>query len=178
MAQSYDSISLNIQSITDLNDGRDLQELLQQKSALERHLNRLQELIASLTEMSVAFTAERDKLSRDVQTVANSVSKSLEDANALNNVFGEDGDISTRLDAAQVSSYLIKTHSMYKSVEISIKSLYISLKFGINFGENTRKLCQGPRIYKSNANNSVRSPGSPFYDVKYLTRVSVAPSIE
>jgi chromosome segregation ATPase len=101
--QTFGDILRNIQLLADLNGGRTLPGLQLQQSNLEQRLGQLQELVTSLARKSLEFATERDQLDSSIQTVVHSVSDCLEKARELNNVLGEDNDISARLVAAQVS---------------------------------------------------------------------------
>lgn len=100
--QAFDDILRNIQLLADLNGGRVLQGLQLQKSDLEQRLSQLQELITLHAKKSMEFASERDVLDSEIQEVVHSVSDCLEKVRALNNVLGEDNDISKRLTAAKV----------------------------------------------------------------------------
>jgi hypothetical protein len=100
--RTFGDILRNIQLLADLNGGRVFQGLQLQESDLEQRLSQLQELITSLAKKSVEFSTEREILDGEIQKAAHSISDCLEKARALNNVLGEDNDISKRLSAAQV----------------------------------------------------------------------------
>jgi predicted nucleic acid-binding Zn-ribbon protein len=100
---TYDGISRNIQLTSDLNDGHAIQELQQQKASVEQRLNQLQEMATSLAKISLEFAEQLENIRSKIQTVVSSVSASLEAAHTMNNVLGEDDDISERLDATQVT---------------------------------------------------------------------------
>jgi hypothetical protein len=100
--QAFGGILRDIQLLADLNGGRVFQGLQLQESDLEQRLNQLQELITSHARKSMEFSTEREVIDGEIQKAVHSVSDCLEKARALNNVLGEDNDISKRLNAVQV----------------------------------------------------------------------------